>query len=335
LKVRSRTSSFVTYAWITLGVTILVIVWGGVVRATGSGAGCGSHWPLCNGDVLPLDPTTETVIEFVHRITSGGVMIMALVLLLWARRLFAVGHQARRWAAVTFVFMLIEAAIGAGIVLLELVGDNASAARAAYVGGHLVNTLLLVGAMLTTIWWAREPSPGLRPGAMFTRAARGLSVALIALLAVAASGAVVALGDTLFPHASLAEGIAADFDATSHFLIRLRVWHPVLAALTAIGLLVLVSRGDLPRTSGRLIVATVTAQTLLGVINLLLLAPLPMQMAHLVMSNLLWMAVVWAWLDLRRDNGSLERAPNTRVGPHHRGASWAGTEARPYTDDVA
>ena len=295
-----RHRAFLQYAWATLAVTILVIVWGAVVRATGSGAGCGSHWPLCNGDVVPLDPTTDTVIEFVHRVTSGGVMIMALGLLLWARRVFGAGHQARRWAAITFVFMLIEAAIGAGIVLLELVGDDASAARAAYVGGHLVNTLLLVGAMLTTIWWASRRSAGQTMGRMFGRTTRGLSTALLALLLVAATGAIVALGDTLFPHASLAEGFAADFDATSHFLIRLRIWHPVMAALTAIGLLVLVNRGDAAGLTGRLMVAAVVAQTLLGIVNLLLLAPLPLQMAHLVMSNLLWMAVVWAWLDARR-----------------------------------
>jgi heme A synthase len=135
---------------------------------------------------------------------------------------------------------------------------------------------------------------------MFGPTTRGLSTALIALLLVAATGAIVALGDTLFPHASLAEGIAADFDATSHFLIRLRIWHPVMAAVTAIGLLTLINRGDAAGPAGRLIVATVVAQTLLGIINLLLLAPLPLQMAHLVMSNLLWMAVVWAWLDARR-----------------------------------
>lgn len=299
MDVSTRTRSFLTYAWLTLGITILVIVWGAVVRATGSGAGCGSHWPLCNGDVLPLDPTTETIIEFVHRITSGGVMIMALVLLVWARRLFPVGHQVRRWAAVTFVFMLIEAAIGAGIVLLELVGDDASAVRAAYVGGHLVNTLLLVGAMLTTVWWASGDRPAHPRLTATSVPLRGLTASLLALLVVAGSGAVVALGDTLFPHASLAAGIAADFDATSHFLIRLRIWHPVLAALTAIGLVLLASRGDLPRRGSRLIMAAVVAQTLLGVINLLLLAPLSLQMAHLVMSNLLWMAVVWTWLDVR------------------------------------
>jgi len=301
--VRGPTRAFLTYAWITLGVTLLVIVWGAVVRATGSGAGCGSHWPLCNGNVLPLDPAVETIIEFVHRITSGGVMILALWLLLWARRLFPAGDQVRRWARIAFTFMLIEAAIGAGIVLLRLVGDNASLARAVYVGGHLVNTLLLVGAMLTMIWWAQGRPAGLRLGAMFAPSPRAWTVALIALLVVAASGAIVALGDTLFPHGSLAEGMAADFDATSHTLIRLRLWHPVLASLTAIGLLVMVSRGGVPGRATRLIVAAVVAQTLLGVINLLLLAPLALQLAHLVMSNLLWMAVVWAWLEVRRAHG--------------------------------
>jgi cytochrome c oxidase assembly protein subunit 15 len=296
----SRLRAFTRYAWTTLAVTVVVIVWGAVVRATGSGAGCGSHWPLCNGDIVPLNPSTGTIIEFVHRATSGGVMAMAFGLLLWSRRLFAAGHQVRRWAGITFVFMLVEAAIGAGIVLLELVGDNASAMRAAYVGGHLVNTLLLVGAMLTTIWWARPSAGTLRSGAMLAGPARGLTLALLALLVVASTGAVVALGDTLFPHASLAEGIAADFDATSHFLIRLRIWHPVMAVLTAIGLLVIASRDRRTGWPPRLIVIFVLTQTVLGIVNLLLLAPLSLQMVHLVMSNLLWMAVVWAWLDRRR-----------------------------------
>lgn len=292
--------AFLRYAWITIGVTVLVIVWGAVVRATGSGAGCGSHWPLCNGDVVPLAPSTGTIIEFVHRVTSGGAMVLSFGLLIAARRVFEAGHQARRWAAITFVFMLVEAAIGAGIVLLRLVEDNASALRAGYVGGHLVNTLLLVGAMVTTIWWARPGTEAPRLGGGFAGRARGLGFCLLALLAVAASGAIVALGDTLFPHASLAEGMAADFDSTSHFLIRLRIWHPVLAGLTAVWLLVAAASGRLPtRTTRRLVVAFVLAQTVLGVINLLLLAPLPLQMAHLVVSNLLWMSVVWAWLEAR------------------------------------
>jgi cytochrome c oxidase assembly protein subunit 15 len=291
--------AFERYGWATLAVTVLVIVWGAVVRATGSGAGCGDHWPLCNGDIVPLDPTIQTVIEFVHRVTSGGVMIMALVFWVWARRLFSAGHQARRWAGITFVFMIIEAAIGAGIVLLRLVEDNASALRAGYVGGHLVNTLLLVGAMLTALWWARPSRPLTPIGSMLDRAARPFTLCLVALLAVAATGAIVALGDTLFPHASLAEGIAADLDPTSHFLIRLRIWHPVFAALTGLVLLRIAGRGDIAPLNRRFMVGTVLAQIVLGIVNLLLLAPLWLQMAHLVMSNLLWMAVVWCWLDVR------------------------------------
>lgn len=295
--------AFQRYAWATLGVTLLVIVWGAVVRATGSGAGCGSHWPLCNGDVVPLAPSVATTIEFVHRITSGAVMIMAVWLVVAARRTFPAGHQARRWATISLVFMLIEAAIGAGIVLLELVGDNASAMRAAYVGGHLVNTLLLVGAITTTLWWAHQapqhqaPSTALQHPAPSTTA---LFVCLIGMLVVASTGAIVALGDTLFPHASLAEGIAADFDPTSHFLIRLRIWHPVAAVVLAASVLWLawlspIFQGKDQATPKRLVVAAVFVQSGLGVINLLLLAPLSLQMAHLLVSNLLWIPMVWAW----------------------------------------
>src|SRR5262245_46466786 len=155
-----RLRRFIRFAWLALAMSVLVIVWGAVVRATGSGAGCGSHWPLCNGDVVPLAPTVGTIIEFVHRLTSGLVMILAVGLVLMARRTFPPGHQARKWAVISLVFMLIEAAIGAGIVLLKLVEGNTSALRAGYVGGHLVNTLLLVAAMTTTIWSAQaRPAP--------------------------------------------------------------------------------------------------------------------------------------------------------------------------------
>lgn len=296
---------FVRFAWATLGVTLLVIVWGGVVRATGSGAGCGSHWPLCNGAVVPLEPTVATTIEFVHRVTSGGVMLMAVWLVVLARRTFPAGSDVRRWAWISLIFMLIEAAIGAGIVLLELVADNASAMRAAYVGGHLVNTLLLVGAITTTLWFAHQPT---RPPAhppTYPSAHLPITLCLLGMLVVASTGAVVALGDTLFPHASLAEGIAADFDPTSHFLIRLRIWHPIAAVALAAGLLWLawlspIFQGADQAPPRRLVIAAVFVQSALGVINLLLLAPLSLQMAHLLMSNLLWIPLVWAWWNARR-----------------------------------
>ena len=279
--VNRAAEAFVRFAWVTLGVTIVVIVWGAVVRATGSGAGCGSHWPLCNGNVVPLAPSTSTVIEFTHRLTSGLAMILAVVLAVWARRVFPPGHAARRWALWSLIFMLIEAAIGAGIVLLGLVEGNASALRAGYIAIHLANTMLLVGAMTGVIRFS---------GSQVLRCSgsRVQALAMFMMIAVAAAGAIVALGDTLFPHASLAEGFRADLDPTSHFLIRLRIWHPVLAVIA--GLVAIVAFGS------PLVTTLVLAQAGLGVMNMLMLAPLPMQMIHLVGSNLLWIAMVWTWL---------------------------------------
>ena len=285
--VNRSVDAFVRFAWIALGVTVVVIVWGAVVRATGSGAGCGSHWPLCNGSVVPLAPATSTIIEFTHRLTSGVAMILAAVLAIWARRIFPSGHPARTWALWSLIFMLIEAGIGAGIVLLGLVEGNTSALRAGYIAVHLTNTMFLVGAMTGTIRKGTWGTSG-TSGTLGT----GRAVAMVLMILVAAAGAIVALGDTLFPHASLAEGLAADLDPTSHFLIRLRVWHPILAVVAA-ALTVFAFRSAA-------ITTLVLLQGGLGVMNLLMLAPLPMQMVHLVGSYILWIAMVWAWLTPNR-----------------------------------
>jgi len=290
---------FAQFGWGTLGVTVLVILWGAVVRATGSGAGCGSHWPLCNGVAVPLTPTTSTVIEYVHRLTSGLAMLLSLGLIVGSRRVFPAGHRARTWAVITFAFMLVEAAVGAGLVLLGLVEDNASAMRAGYVAVHLVNTMLLVGAMTATVWWASRPGDG----GMIRRHAddiRPLTALLIGLVAVAASGAVVALGDTLFPSATLAEGVRADFDATAHFLIRLRIWHPALAAIVGAALFATALKHPMftapaRASSRRMVLTLVVAQVGLGIVTMIALAPLPLQIAHLFLSTLLWISVVWSW----------------------------------------
>jgi cytochrome c oxidase assembly protein subunit 15 len=298
-----RIRRFEQCARLVLGYAIAVIVWGAVVRATGSGAGCGAHWPLCNGDVLPLTPRTATIIEFAHRTTSGLILVLSLLLVAAAFRVFPPRHAARDAAVLAFVFVIIEAAIGAGIVLLQLVEHNASALRAGYVSVHLMNTLLLVGALTATLWAARPRAIGWPPGAR-VRWARLVLYGLISLLVVSAAGAIVALGDTLFPHATLAAGLAADFDPASHVLIRLRVWHPILAAAASIYIVTIISRSDAIdepglRTPARWAVGLVCAQVVLGVVNLLALAPLWLQMAHLLVSNALWVAVVWLWLQLR------------------------------------
>jgi cytochrome c oxidase assembly protein subunit 15 len=289
--------TFARFAKAMLVITVAVIIWGAVVRATGSGAGCGSHWPTCNGVVVPLAPRLATVIEYVHRLTSGAAMLLSVALVFGARAAFPAGHRARVWALASFGVMLAEAALGAGIVLLGLVEHNQSLLRALYVSVHLANTMLLTAVMTATIWWARQPA-GRRP----PERSRGLAFSMGLMVVVAAIGGAVALGDTLFPSGSLGEGFAADLNASSHFLIRLRVFHPALAVAAALILIAQCRRdptfrgldGESLRT---MLITLVLLQAGIGALNLLMLAPLPLQMAHLLGSNLLWIALVWSYLN--------------------------------------
>ena len=289
--------SFPAYARSVLGFNLLVILWGAFVRASGSGAGCGQHWPLCNGTVIPQSPATTTLIEYGHRTSSGLALVLVVVLWWWSRREFAPGHRARRAAAVSLALILTEALIGAGLVLLGLVGKDDSPARAPYLAIHLLNTFLLLAALALTVLWSRYQAPLQEPG-------RGaapwlLGIGLLAVLIVGISGAIAALGDTLFPSASLAEGLRADADPAAHFLIRLRVLHPVLALVTGIylsslaWLLARVRGASLEgHYWGRILGALVLTQLALGLTNLLLLAPTFLQIAHLLVADLLWITLV-------------------------------------------
>src|SRR6266540_6286398 len=105
---------FAKYAWFALAFNLLVIVWGAFVRASGSGAGCGSHWPLCNGEVVPVNPSIERVIEFTHRGMSGVALLLVLGMVIWAFRAYPPG-RVRRGAVASMIFILIEALIGAAL----------------------------------------------------------------------------------------------------------------------------------------------------------------------------------------------------------------------------
>lgn len=283
------------FAWAVLAYNIGVILWGAYVRATGSGAGCGEHWPLCNGVVIPRDPSAATLVEFSHRLTSGVALIAVVVLLAWVRRACAPGHPARRGAVWTVVFMLTEAAVGAGLVLFQLVADNATMARAMFMAVHLLNTFVLLGWLTLTAWWLSGGAE-VRPAAHGRRSA-AFAVATAGLLLVGISGAVAALGNTLYPDGSLAEGLAADLSPTSHFLIRLRILHPTFAVLTGVGLILGASRlargaGDPARTLARSVAGLAAVQLLAGAVNVALLAPVWMQLVHLLIADLLWVAFV-------------------------------------------
>lgn len=291
-----RAVRFARYAWGVVAYNIAVVIWGAYVRATGSGAGCGSHWPLCNGEVIPRAPEVETLIEFTHRVTSGLALLLVIGLFFWARRLYGRGHIVRRSATLSLLFIITEALIGAGLVLFELVAHDRSLARALSLAAHLVNTFILLAVMTLTAWWAQTGN-----SVDFARRkpqAAMLAIALAATLVVGMSGAVAALGDTLFPVDSLREGIRQDFSETAHFLVRLRILHPTLAVAASVYLLVLAGslafwrREASVRRLALLTATLVIVQLCAGVVNLLLLAPVWMQLVHLLLADLLWLALV-------------------------------------------
>jgi len=290
-----RTASFRRFAWLVLVATVGVILWGAYVRASGSGAGCGSHWPTCNGDVIPRSPSVATLVEFGHRATSGMVGLLVVAQVVWAFRAFGRGHLVRRAAVLSTVFLAAEALIGRGIVLSGLVAHDASMARAVSTSAHLVNTFLLLGSLTLTAGWARDDaSHKLRVSPSVTSS---LAVGLVAIIVVGMTGAVAALGDTLFPARSLAEGLATEMSASPHVFLRIRTWHPLAAVIVACYLVVVsslaVSRGGrrlrpLGHTVSRIVVVQIAA----GLVNLWLLAPIFMQLVHLLLADLLFISLV-------------------------------------------
>jgi heme A synthase len=287
---------FRRYAWLTLWLNLAVILWGAFVRATGSGAGCGRHWPLCNGQILPRAPETNTLIEFAHRASSGLALVLVIGLFVWSRRAFSGGHRVRSAAAWSLGFIVVEALVGAGLVLFELVAGNDSMARAGYLAVHLLNTFLLLAALSLTAFWSGEPASrglGWRGSSPWL-----IGAALLAVLVVGMTGAIAALGDTLFPSGSLAEGLRADSSPTAHLLVRLRVLHPLFAILTGLYLSIMVWLVGRERPAmlgsgwARLVPMVVLLQFAVGLTNLLLLAPVLLQLVHLLVADLLWITLI-------------------------------------------
>ena len=274
---------FARYAAAVLGYNLLVIVWGAYVRATGSGAGCGNHWPLCNGVVVPHAPAVQTLIEFSHRLMSGFDAIPVGILVIWAFRAFPRRHPVRLGATLSAIFLASEALIGAALVKLEHVAQNASVGRAYSLSGHLINTLTLLACLALTAWWG---SGGGRLRVRGRAAWLALPAILLFVL-LAISGAIAALGDTLFPAHSLAEGFHQDFDPAASIFLRLRLLHPMLAVVTGAWLMFYAAMYR--RWS---LVGLVATQGGLGTVNLLLLAPIWMQMVHLLLADLVWIALV-------------------------------------------
>jgi heme A synthase len=292
LQQTSRISAFARYAWAVLAWNVGVVLWGALVRATGSGAGCGNHWPRCNGQVIPPSPSVQTLIEFTHRLMTGadGFMVLALLVLAW--RLHPPRSPVRTGAALSAFFLVTEALVGAALVKLDLVADNRSTSRVWWMSLHLVNTFMLLGSLTLLAWWA-SGWPRVRLRGQGT-VAWALFAAIAATLVVAVAGAITALGDTLYPKSAVGLGEAA----AASFVERLRIVHPVVAIVTTLyvvlaGIYVRRRRpGPMTARLSRRLVALFAAQVMVGAFNVALLAPVWMQLVHLLMADLVWITLV-------------------------------------------
>lgn len=290
----------VQFAWATLAYNIAVILWGAYVRATGSGAGCGNRWPLCNGAVLPRTPQAQTIIEFTHRLTSGLAVVLVSILLIWCWRKTAKGDWARYTSLAAILLLLNEALLGALLVLFEHVGQDRSPGRVVFLCMHFGNTLLLLAALALTAQWLAK---GHR---RFSIAKNRVEIAvvafgLLATMCIGITGSLAALGDTLFPATSLRASLIQDF-SSGNVLLRLRFLHPVAAVIAAMYVLWIILRSSKSRgrPSNQVIALGVVliAQIGLGILNVMLLAPVWLQIVHLLVAELFWVLVVLASANL-------------------------------------
>ena len=287
------------YAWCVLAFMVLVVLEGAIVRATGSGAGCGNHWPLCNGDFFPHHPRLATIIEYTHRSMTGVCSTLVTVLIVWVFFARSKGDRARKAVVWVGVLLLTEALLGAVLVLGGYVDRNTSDARVFVQGIHFTNTMLLLAALTLTAWSLRcrqETSSG-------PAEARSLAwIGLVATIVVGATGAVAALADTLFPSPSLRAGLADDFAATAPLIVRMRWLHPAAAIIGVVCVAWLCLR--VRSKVARWVVTLLVLQLVLGTGDVLLLAPTWMQILHLLGADLYWIALVALCADVLRPQQS-------------------------------
>jgi heme A synthase len=288
--------TFTKFAWFYLVYNIYVIIGGAYVRATGSGAGCGIHWPLCKGELIPKFAFLNTIIEFTHRASSGIVSIGALMLVFWAFQCFPKKHLVRNSSLFVLFFILVEALLGASLVLLSLVEKNSTELRAIMMALHLITTFMLLASISLTAFWA---SLGSKIKLIFS--AKELipcGSITVALIFVGCTGAITALSDTLFPPMYVGEGLLSDLTFKGHFLKSIRVVHPIIAIFVSIFLISQCYKlkdkitnyyfKEKGQTFFKWIFGLTTIQFFMGITNIILLTPLWTQMTHLFLADLIW-----------------------------------------------
>jgi heme A synthase len=292
-------SKLTRFAWLYYAYLLFVILFGAWVRISGSGAGCGGSWPTCRGELVPPSAEAKTLIEYAHRATSGTLGLLSVALVAWVFKA-RTSRRCKVAALVTLCLVLVEALIGAGLVLRELVANDASVARAVVIALHLGNTLVLAAAAGLVALWSAPAVARTQQNTGWLWGSAGL---LLAFALVSMAGAVTALGDTLFPVAPALESdpfqhVAEGLSSSRHFLIQLRIVHPLLALALTGGLLVAIShwRTSLAGSPSfkwlRALNVLTYGQVALGVLNIAFGAPTLMQLLHLLLAHLLWLCLV-------------------------------------------
>lgn len=297
MKEIAKLSGFAKYALFVLAWNVVVILWGVFLRASKSGDGCGQHWLTCHGEVIPSAPELKTVIEFSHRITSFLAFVAVLILLIWTLRKFARGAQIRKTAIGSFIFIITEALVGAGLVLTGNTAETLTASRPFWMAGHLINTFILLAFLTLTARLASGGAP-----VRFKTESKYLVavvVGIVAVFVVSITGSIAALSHMLFPVGSLNEGIAQDLSATSHTLLRLRLLHPITAILSSVFLIFLVgwlakepSANQRVKRWSNVLSLLILAQIAFGAATLLMLGPIVMQLGHLFLADAIWISYV-------------------------------------------
>lgn len=307
METQKKLSTVAKFAWFVLIYNIIVVVWGVFLRASKSGDGCGQYWLTCHGEVIPSAPELKTVIEFSHRIMSGLDFFIVLALLIWVLKEFPKGRLIRKVAIVSFVFIITEALIGAGLVLTGNTAGADTPYRPFWAIGHLMNTFILLGSLSLTAWMASG-------GRSFSIRGKGnviwfLAAGVIGFFLIGSSGSLAALSSMLFETTTLTEGLQQDFSSNSPFLLRLRISHPILSILIGVGFVFLAgwlksqSEGNLwaSRWANTLTVL-VLVQLCFGGLTLLLMAPILMQLGHLLLADLMWISFVLMWAAFLADD---------------------------------
>ena len=282
----------ISYTKLGIVLSILSILAGAFVRATGSGDGCGSTWPTCKGKIIPQLSDTSEVVEFSHRSVSGILLIVTLIIFIKSRNM-SKGSIVRTTVNFLTFFVVFEAAIGAVIVLYEWVGLNSSLPRIVAVPIHLVNTFGLLACYAILYKVLLNNFKNIKQ--LWDR--RFVFVAFLFLLS-GATGSITALADVLFPSASFYEGLMEDFDRTSELLTRLRILHPIVATGLSVALIIESRKIQKDyKIDVKFLQLLVIVAVTLGVLNVLSNIVLLLSIFHLAIADLLWITYIYVSMD--------------------------------------